>query len=84
MPLLRKRFRTQVVKSTLSAYDKMVENDEQGEEPLYRPGGWEMIERANCSRRAKKGGWFKRGKQSNETVISVPATPGGELRGIRN
>ena len=74
-----KKFRTQVVKSALKAYDKMVEKDEQGEEPLYRPRGWKMVERARC-RRAKKGDWFKGGKQKNETVIFVPATPGGELR----
>ena len=57
----------------------MVEKDEQGEKPLYRPRGWKMVERARC-RRAKKGDWFKGGKQKNETVIFVPATPGGELR----
>ena len=36
-------------------------------------------ERAKC-RRAKKGEWFKGGEQGNETVIFVPATPGGELK----
>ena len=74
-----KTFRTQVVKSALSAYDAMVKKDEQGEEPLYRPREWRMVERAK-SRRAKKGEWFRGGKQKNETVIFVPATPGGELK----
>ena len=74
-----KRFRTQVVQSALSAYDKMLEKDAKGEEPLYRPRDWKRVERAKC-RRAKKGEWFKGGEQGNETVIFVPATPGGELK----
>ena len=68
-----KRFRTQVVQSALSAYDKMLEKDAKGEEPLYRPRDWKRVERAKC-RRAKKGEWFKGGEQGNETVIFVPAT----------
>ena len=35
-----RRFRTEVVRSALNAYDKMVERDEEGVEPLYRPRGW--------------------------------------------
>ena len=73
-------FRAQVVKSALCAYDKMVEKDERGEEPLYRPREWRRVERAE-ERRKKKGDWFKgSGKKKNESVIFVPSTPRGELR----
>ena len=74
-----KRFRTQVVRSAVSAYDKMIEKDMNGEEPLYRPRNWKRVERAK-SRRKKRGEWFKGGGQGNETVIFVPATPGSELK----
>ena len=74
-----KRFRTQVVRSALNAYDKMVEKDANGEEPMYRPRSWKRIERAK-SRRAKMSEWFKGGGQGNETVIFVPATPDSELK----
>ena len=74
-----KRFRTQVVRSALNAYDKMVEKDANGEEPMYRPRSWKRVERAK-SRRAKMSEWFKGGGQGNETVIFVPATPDSELK----
>jgi hypothetical protein len=63
--------------SALNAYDKMVERDEEGVEPLYRPRGWNEVERAK-RRRAKKGDWFKGGDQRNESVVFVPAPPGSE------
>ena len=59
-----RRFRTEVVMSALNAYDKMVKRDEEGVEPLYRPRGWNEVERAK-RRRAKKGDWFKGGDQRN-------------------
>ena len=74
-----KRFRTEVVRSALHAFDRMLEKDKDGEVPLYRPRGWNEVERAK-GRRAKKGDWFKRGDQGNESVVFVPATPGSELR----
>ena len=74
-----KRFRTQVVRSALNAYDKMVEKDANGEEPMYRPRSWKRVERAK-NRRAKMSEWFKGGGQGNETVIFVPATPDSELK----
>ena len=48
-----------MVRSPLHAYDLMVEKDELGEEPMYRPRReWRIVERAN-ERRAKKSDWFK-------------------------
>ena len=73
-------YRAQVVKSALHAYDTMLDKDQRGEEPLYRPREWRKVERA-MERRAKKSEWFKgTKKKKNETVIFVPTTPGGELR----
>ena len=72
-------FRAQVVRSALCAYDKMVEKDGRGEEPLYRPREWRRVERAE-ERRKKKSDWFKGSKKKNESVIFVPSTPRGGLR----
>ena len=74
-----KKFRTEVVRSALCAYDKMREKDESGEEPMYRPREWKAVERARC-RRAKKEDWFRGGEKNNESVIFVPATPGSVLK----
>ena len=51
----------------------MLEKDASGVEPLYRPKGWNRLERAR-SRRLGKTEWF-RGKRKNESVVFVPATP---------
>ena len=72
-------YRAQVVRSALKAYDEMVNKDQRGEEPLYRPRDWKRVERAE-ERRTKKGEWFKGSGSKYETVIFVPATPGSELK----
>ena len=46
-------YRAQVVKSALNAYDLILDKDQRGEEPLYRPREWRKVERA-MERRAKK------------------------------
>ena len=61
----------EVVKSALNAYDKMVEKDAAGVEHMYRPRGWNEVERAK-RRRAKKEDWFKGGHKRCE---------GGDSRG---
>ena len=65
--------------SALNAYDKIVERDDAGVEPLYRSRGWNEVEKAK-RRRARKSDWFKGGDQRNESVVFVPATSGSELR----
>ena len=76
-------FRAEVVRSALSAYDCMVKRDADGEEPLYRPKGWKKVERVKA-RRARKDDWFRerkgKGEHDNESVVFVPATPGGVMR----
>ena len=73
------RFREEVVKSALDAYDRMMDKDQQGEEPMYRTRDWKKVERAKA-RRKKKSEWFKGAEGRNESVIFVPATPGSELK----
>ena len=74
----KKNFRAQVVKSALHAYDKMLQKDKQGIEPLHRNRNWKRIERIK-NKRSKKENWFK-GKENNEIVIFVPTTPKSELK----
>ena len=71
-------FRAQVVKSALNAYDKIIEKDENNIEPLYRNRNYKRIERME-DKRTKKANWYK-GKDQNETVIFIPATPRSELK----
>ena len=72
-------FREQVVTSALKAYNEMIEKDQQGIEPLYRPRDWRSVERAE-EKRVKKNEWFRGKEGKNETVVFVPATPGSELK----
>ena len=71
------RFRTEVVRSALKAYNHLVELDVSGEQPLYRPRDWRQLERAK-ERRGKRGTWYRKG--GFDTVIFVPATPGSQLK----
>ena len=71
------KFKSEVVKSALNAYRKLLDMDEQGTQPLYRPRNWERVRRQN-ERRKKKTNWFKR--RGDLSVVFVPATPGSELK----
>ena len=73
-------FRAEVVESAMKAFDSMLEKDANGTEPLYRPREWKKVERAR-KRRSRRTEWFRGGgKEKKESVIFVPATPGGELK----
>ncbi|PFX34698.1 hypothetical protein AWC38_SpisGene381 [Stylophora pistillata] len=71
------KFRTEVVRSALKAYNRMIELDASGEQPLYRPREWKRIER-DQKRREKRESWYRKG--GFDTVIFVPATPASELK----
>lgn len=73
------RFRAEVVWSALKAYETIRFRNENGEQPMYRPREWKPADRVEA-RRAKKTNWFKQGSKNNETMIFVPATPGGALK----
>ena len=74
-----REFRAQIVESAIQAYTNMLERDAKGEQPLYRPKGWRKIERTE-TKRSKRNNWFRGNENTNETVIFIPATPGGDLR----
>ena len=71
------KFRTEVVRSAINAYNRMVELDASGEQPLYRPREWRRLERAR-ERRGKRESWYRKG--GFNAVIFVPATPGSRLK----
>ena len=76
-----KTFRGQVIKSGLNAYHSILEKEKKGERPVYRPKEWKRTERAK-NRREKRTNWFngKNNKNTNETVVFIPATQGSELK----
>ena len=71
------KFRTEVVLSALKAYNRMIELDVSGEQPLYRPREWKRLERAQ-ERRGRRESWYRKG--GFDPVIFVPATPGSQLK----
>ena len=44
------KFRTEVVRSALKAYNRLIELDASGEQPLYRPRELKRLERAESVR----------------------------------
>ena len=72
-----KKFRAEVVKSGIQAYNTMRINDEKKITPLHRPRKWRQQEREK-EKRAKKENWYKKG--GYESVVFIPATPNGELK----
>ena len=71
------KFRAEVLKSGIQAYDKMRENDKKKKVPLHRPRKWKQQEREE-EKRYKRENWYRRG--NNDSVIFIPATPKGELK----
>eukprot|EP00092_Neocalanus_flemingeri_P053727 GFUD01063220.1.p1 GENE.GFUD01063220.1~~GFUD01063220.1.p1 ORF type:complete len:280 (-),score=59.98 GFUD01063220.1:2317-3156(-) len=74
------KFRIEVLKSAFNAFEKMLEDDKNGNKPLFRSREWQCEERLK-SKQEKKNNWFKgkRGQIDYKTVLFVPPTPGGEL-----
>ena len=72
-----KRMRKAVIKSGLSAYRKMEENQKKGTTPLHRTRQWKREERER-KKRVKKETWYQKG--GYESTIFIPATPQGELK----
>ena len=72
-----KKFRYEVLKSALKAYDDRASADEIGIRPLYRPKERKTKERASEKQR-KKNNWYK--TRGDDAVIFIPATPKSELQ----
>ena len=49
------RYRENIIKSALVAWDRMVEQDEKGERPLYRDNTWRKEERRKEKEKKKNG-----------------------------
>ena len=71
-----KRFRYEVIKSAVNAYDNIKELENQGRRPMCRESGYERARRRREKERMKEG-WFK--KNNYEAVLFVPSTPGSQL-----
>ena len=61
----------------MHAYDKIIEKEDKGEEPMYRPRNWKKKEREN-KKKLMKDNWFRR--NGEESVLFVTATPRSELK----
>ena len=77
------KYRLQILKSSINAYKVMVEKDKTGERFLHRSREYKRDERDRDKARKEKD-WFRSSKEgknedANESVIFIPATPGGEL-----
>ena len=68
-------FRTCVLKQAVARYEGMVNAHESGAMPLYRDKNW-VTDTARRKEKKKKD-WLNKG--GYDTVVFVPATPGGEL-----
>ena len=74
-------YRTQILKSSFNAFEKMLEEDRKGNKPLYRPRSWNAENRLQYKEN-KKNNWYKIAKDSEKSytsIMMVPPTPGSEL-----
>ena len=70
-------FRREVLRSGRKGFKKQKEAAESGEKPLYRPRGYNKMER-HIKKKASKTSWFEKG--GYEDFLMIPATPGSELK----
>ena len=70
------KFRQDVVKQAVARYDGMMAADRDGHHPMYRDRNWRK-QHERKPKPNKKTNWLTRG--GFDTVVMVPATPGGEL-----
>ena len=68
------KFKIEVLNSALKAFEKMVEEDKNGQKPLFRDRLWNFKERMKA-KQSKKLNWYKNGKNSIYTSILMDGTP---------
>ena len=67
-------FRAGVIRSAVVGYERLMAASASGERPLYRPRSWQQ--KARREAKVLKGvSWYR----PADTVLFLPATPGGEL-----
>ena len=71
------KFRHDVVKSGLHAYETIKEKAEAGLRPINRPKEWKREERKR-NKEEKKKSWYRKG--GYDSVLFVPATPRSRLK----
>ena len=73
----KRRFRTQIIKSAMNAYNQIKDKDKARERPMYRKKEWKRKERRK-GKRDQQRDWYKRG--GYDTVVFVPCTPRSTLK----
>jgi hypothetical protein len=73
------KYRVDTLVRAFRIYDKMLEDDHQGQRPLYRPKEWNIIARKKEKER-KKYDWSNKG--GHIAPIFVPPTPNSELASL--
>ena len=81
------KYRAQILKSALNAFDKMIEEDKIGKKPLHRSRTWNQENRI-LAKENKRKNWYKSGDESEKvykSILFVPPTPGsGLLKELKN
>ena len=70
-----KRWRIQILDSALKAFDKMVDQDQKGNKPLYRNRSWNL-ENRKVEKNNKVKNWYKGGSKSEveyKSILFVPS-----------
>ena len=74
------KFRKEVLDSSLKAFQKMVQDDQDGIKPLYRSRDWNSEERKMLKSKKKLNWWnSQRSEIQYTSVLYVTPTPGGVL-----
>ena len=73
------KYRVDTLVRALRIYDKMKEDDQKGQRPIYRPKDWNIVARKKEKER-KKYDWSTRG--GHIAPIFIPPTPNSELATI--
>ena len=77
----KQHFRSQILKSSLNAFEKMLEEDKIGTKPLFRDGKWNKEGRIKAKENKMKN-WYKMGPKLvkiYKSILFVPPTPGSGL-----
>ena len=74
------KYRTEILDSALSAYEKILSEHKAGTKPMYRGRDWKKEERQE-KKKYRKINWFNTGPKKIEykSVLFVPITKGGKL-----
>lgn len=72
------KFRTEVVRSALKAYNRMIELDASGEQPLYRPRETREADRTRSEEKRKAGILVQKGRVQHGDIRASNFSLGAE------